>query len=290
MSRRENHDPTQPRYEQHQLAVQAILLRRRAERGVQAGRDQRGWSARLAVVQKERARRNARHAQHPLQRLPEDLLNFAARETRRRQVQIRERQHVVLDAPLLFLVQQHHHQHRREKFRNQCERADGSAPAICDVSELRHVHGGPGHKRERNQQVRQRLLTAALLREHPADSAQHERNAIFRRDVDRFQMIGGDPHREGRARHDQRPYPGLFLAVKLRRTEKEQRPRRHEPFVERHLPRRHGDPRAERRTQRVQRDESPRRRPQHQVRLPLGALNVCEKRGRQRRGHKHRYR
>ena len=79
-------------------------------------------------MQAKRAGRNPHDVQNAVERLRQHFLNLAADEARRREVQVREREHVALDAPPLFFVNGHHHQHAGKKLR---QPSSGSRSSPC---------------------------------------------------------------------------------------------------------------------------------------------------------------
>ena len=126
----ETEQAAEPRDQPNQVIVQPLFLRHAAEIVVQAHGYHRGWALRIAMMQKQRARRQPDHAEHSIQRLRQHALNFATDETRRGQVQIGERQHVALDAALFFFVRGHDHEHGHECGRHRGDRAeDRSVPS-----------------------------------------------------------------------------------------------------------------------------------------------------------------
>ena len=110
----ENDQSAQARDQVHQMIVESLFLRDRAEIFRQSDGDNRSRAFRIAVMQEKRSGRHAHNAQHALKRMRKHLLNFRADETGGGQVYVGKREHVVFDAALFLFVQSHDHQSRGE--------------------------------------------------------------------------------------------------------------------------------------------------------------------------------
>src|SRR5256885_1559874 len=73
--------PAQARDQADEIIVQAFLLHRSAKLIVEPHGHHRSRPLRIALVEKQRARRQAYDAQHTVQRLREHAVNLAADET-----------------------------------------------------------------------------------------------------------------------------------------------------------------------------------------------------------------
>ncbi len=127
-------------------------------------------------MQEQRSGRHAHHAQHPFQGVRQHLLNFGPHEAGGGQIDIRQRQHVLLNAALLFLVQAHHHQRGGEQLRQKFQRAQRIGDDRCE-QQFAHKNGAPAEKRSRQQQIGERFVTPAFLIKNPGDDREHHRDA-----------------------------------------------------------------------------------------------------------------
>src|SRR4029077_7311580 len=113
--------PAQASHKVDHVLVEIILLCCGAKRIAHARDNDRGGPLRIAIMQAQRTGRNADDVENTIERLRQHLLNLAAHEARRGEVQVRKRQHVAFNtAPLLF-VNGHHHQHAGEELRQRYE-------------------------------------------------------------------------------------------------------------------------------------------------------------------------
>src|SRR6266704_3199169 len=96
---------------------------------------------RIPVVQKERAGRKPNHAQNAIQGLREHALDLAADKARGRQIEIRKRQHVALDAALFLFVERHDHEHGHERAWRGAN--DAHARALKFRRGVQHLEGNP---------------------------------------------------------------------------------------------------------------------------------------------------
>ena len=78
--------PAHARHKPDQIIVEPFFLRHAAKIIIQSRRHHRRRPLRIAVMQKQRARRQSHHAQHAIQRLRQHPLNLSAHKTRRRQI------------------------------------------------------------------------------------------------------------------------------------------------------------------------------------------------------------
>ncbi len=84
----ETHQPAEARHQRHQVIVQALFLCHLAEFVFQSNRYHRSRPLRIAVVQEQRTGWQSNHPEHPIQRLRQHAVNFPARKTRRRKIQV----------------------------------------------------------------------------------------------------------------------------------------------------------------------------------------------------------
>ena len=195
-------------------------------------------------MQKQRARRQSHHAQHPVQRLRQHALNFSAHKTRRRQVQVRQRQHIALDPALLFFVRRHHHQHRHERRRHRCQRASipiSSAPAFAPFSTRKIVSRSAAHAKNEiaEQPVRQRFLTPALDPENRAHRYRYNKiDGSTTGTIVNHPTHSPPPTRPGQPpRCRAADFHSFALRIELRAEHKAQRRQRIQPSIERRLKR-----------------------------------------------------
>ena len=231
-------------------------------------------------MQKQRAGRNAHHAQNTFERLRKHPLNFPAHKTGSREIHVGKREHVLLNAPLFFFVKAHHHQRRGKELRKQFDDAQGTGDVRTE-QKFADQDGAPTEERSREEQVRKRLMPLALLVENPGNGREHRGDAELRRNSNRVHIVCRGPNNECSARRDQRPHPGLGIRVHLSGAEEQQSSRSQEPFVDRRLPRGQRRPWRQGGAEIVQRQQTPTRAPEHQVCLAPQAMHVGEEARRQ---------
>src|SRR5713101_7105721 len=114
-------------------------------------------------MQKQRSRRQAHHAEDPVESLRKHPLNLASHETRRGQIEIRKSQHVALDAPFFFLIKRHHHQHGGKRAWCRCNRLETVVLNQTCAAEQIKSESKPRPQRKCNgeQPIRQCFLTPA---------------------------------------------------------------------------------------------------------------------------------
>ena len=88
-----------------EVVVEALFLRNAAEFVVEADGDDRRGALRIAVMQEQCARGQTHDAEDAIESLRKHALDFATDKAGGGQIEIRERQHVALDAALFFFVE-----------------------------------------------------------------------------------------------------------------------------------------------------------------------------------------
>ena len=194
----ETQQAAEPRHKADEIIVQALILSCAAKIITQPDGNDGSRALRIPVMQKERASRKPNHAQNSIQGLRQHALNLAADKAGGRQVEIRKRQHVALDAALFLFVERHDHEHGHERAWRGAN--DAHARALKFRRGVQHLEGNPedSPRSERNAQepIGKRLLPPALLPEHHCNPDVQQGRRNDRRNGDRVRGIGRGPKSE----------------------------------------------------------------------------------------------
>src|SRR5215471_5165913 len=192
---------------------------------------------RIAVMQEQRAGGKSHDAEDAIQSLREHALNFAADEAGSREVEIGKGQHVALDAPLLFFVESHDHDHGDEGARGGGKDAHiGTLKLGSGVKKMkRKPQHSPGGKRETEKAVGQSFLAAAFLKEDAGNGDVKQRCGNDRRDRKQIEGIGAGPQTEDKGGDESPNLPRPSLGIDLPAEKKEQSGNGVEPVSDRDI-------------------------------------------------------
>ena len=285
----EGHQAANASHQADEVVVQALSLRGAAEIVAQANRDHGSGTLGIAVMEEQRAGGKAHDTQDTIEGLREHALDFAADEARCSQVQVRQGEHVPLDAALFFFVQRHDHDRGHEGAGN---RADGHQRSRWKLirggkqgeRELQHR---PGGKTDGEQTLGECLFAAALAIEDDGGGEENQSGGNGGGDAEPGEIVGHRPHEHERGGGADGRKPGLLLRVELRAEQKDQTSHRGQPLLERHLHRRDGCPLLHEAREVVQREGGPADGPKKEIRLALEGVNVDEESGHQNGGDEH---
>ena len=107
----EDHQPSQPRNQLQKVTVQALFPKCTDKRRIDPHRGGDRRFMRSMPMQTQKSGTQPDDAQHPFKRLHQGLLDLAAHEARRGEVQAGKRENIELDPSLLILIQHHDHCH-----------------------------------------------------------------------------------------------------------------------------------------------------------------------------------
>ncbi len=129
-------------------------------------------------MQEKRAGGQAHDAEDAVQSLCQHALNFAADKTGSGQVQVGERQHIALNAPLFFFVDRHDQQHADKRQWDCGKRGHGFAHKISrGVQQVENQkNSAPCGKRDAQQAIRERFVMAAFVPEKITDGDVNQRS------------------------------------------------------------------------------------------------------------------
>ena len=270
---------SEARHQTDEIIVQAFVLSGAAKFVTQAhGNDRRG-AQRITVVQKERPGGQPHNTQHAVQRLRQHALNLAAHKAGGRQIEIRKRQHVALDAPLFFFVKRHDHEHGHERAGSRRNHAHACALEFrSGIEEVQSdPQNAPGSEGNSQQPVGKSFLPPAFLPEHHRDRDVDKRTGNECGDRKGVGGIGRCPKSEEHPNGEPGNLPGLPLGVKLCPQKKEHPGNREKPMIQRALQRAFRCPRSKCQPHVMKSEDGPRGGPQQQISLALDAVDIREK-------------